>query len=557
MRMHNMQKKVVLLSNANKVFPQNKLNCFQNCLPIDFLETHLQWSAAVESACVDLKVKNSAASKQIHFPSLITATLEELDSEKIDINENRLFTIKNFTDRQSFFIEDQEDYDAESLNYKFRWRSYNFAKINPALFCGFPLRLIENNNIQFGQFENPYEHIESKKYVLFFNEYFLQALDLTNKEKLSECFIDGEKYRFMINSPSAPVLKSRSKCKGLKIRYPRIIHICSNKIESDMNNKNQIMKSFSVYQNEQGRYVTKLFKSSEYHSLICEDISSFDIFFTDEFGNLIRLVDGTPSIVKIHFKPLEMYSLSRVTISVDSLQEHFIHQNLPHSFKSTLARELDLSVGRYKCGVSSVTYKNDFSMLSGYNLDFYVTNISDSTDEEKFFIPKHLKTNEDIRKHFFETIKHVASFDLDENDHYRLKFTKSSTLKIGKSLARCLGSTSNQEFLEIGKEKDDTYAFPSRAQNINFQPPIMFIYSDIVSHSIVGEEFCQLLKICPIEPSKTGEYVTYEFDEIEFLDCPNTNIKEISFEIKSHHGQFLEFEGDSAVFLNLVFQRVE
>ena len=54
--------------------------------------------------------KNPAASKQIHFPSLILASIEELTLAKVNIDRDRILTLKNFTDKQSFFIEEHEDY---------------------------------------------------------------------------------------------------------------------------------------------------------------------------------------------------------------------------------------------------------------------------------------------------------------------------------------------------------------------------------------------------------------------------------------------------------------
>ena len=551
-----MEKKIVLMSNANSVFSQNKLNHFENTLPLEYLETHLKWCAAIESISLDLKIKNPGASKNRQYPSFLSITLQELGLEGPDITNDIKLKLDQFQDKHCFFIEDEESFNAEKLNYKFRWRCFNFAKIEPKKFHGFPTKLIEDD-VQFGQFENTQSPDEQKQTVIFFAENFLHAMDLTNQEKLLKCFIDEEVYYFIVNTPSAPLLKTKGQCQGLKIKYPRIINICSNQIRGEMNNQKLVMKSFSAFKDQCGKYMTKIFKNTEYHQLMCENINSFDIFLTDENHNLLRLVDGTPTLVKVHFKANEMNKMDRFPLNLSSSQNHFVYKNSPSSFKVQLNEELNLNIGKYKCGISSITYKNNFRMLSGFNLDYYVKNITDSTDEERFFIPKFLKSVEEVRKYFFGVISNVADYKTDENDHYTLNFKKEATLKIGKDLARCLGSTTEENFLEIHKGQNDWYSFQTKPQYINLYPPLMFIYSDIVSHSIVGQEYCQLLKVCPIESSRKGEYITFEFETIEFLDCPNTIIKELTFDIKSHHGEYLEFDEDSVVFLNLVFQNFE
>ena len=551
-----MEKKVVLMSNANSVFSQNKLNRFENTLPLEFLETHLKWCAAIESISVDLKIKNPGASKNRQYPNFLSITIQELGWEELNIAKDIKLKLDQFQEKHCFFIEDEESYNAGEINYKFRWHTFHFAEKQPKLFFGFPTKLV-GDDVQFGQFENPQSPNEQNTTVIFFAENFIHNLDLSNQEKLSRCLIDKEVYFFMVNTPNAPVLKTRSQCQGLNIECPKIINICSNQTKGELNNQKLVMKSFSVFKDQLGKYVTKIFKNTEYHQLACENINSFDIFLTDENHNLLRLVDGTPSLVKVHFKAYERNTMERFPLSLNSMQNHFVYRNSPSSFKVQLKEELNLNNGKYKCGVSSVTYKNSFGILSGFNLDYSVKNITDSSDEEKFFIPKHLKNIEDVRKYFLGVISNVADCDTDNNGRYVLNFKKETILKLGKDLARCLGSTTEENFLQIHKTQNDSYTFQTKPQNINFYPPLMFIYSDIVSHSIVGQDFCQLLKICPIEYSKKEEYITFEFETIEFLDCPNTIIKELTFDIKSHHGEYLAFDQDSVVFLNLVFQNFE
>ena len=91
-----MEKKIVLMSNANSVFSQNKLNHFENTLPLEYLETHLKWCAAIESISLDLKIKNPGASKNRQYPSFLSITLQELGLEGPDITNDIKLKLDQF-----------------------------------------------------------------------------------------------------------------------------------------------------------------------------------------------------------------------------------------------------------------------------------------------------------------------------------------------------------------------------------------------------------------------------------------------------------------------------
>ena len=556
--LRKMEKSVVLLSNAVDVFPNNKLNHFENAFQSDFLEKHITWMVSVECISIDLKIKNNGSSRKNAFPSILSISVEELLSQKISPSDLKTkdISLKIFDQHHCFYIDDQTSYTSEHLNYLLRWCSYINFKKNPLGFYGFVSKMNKENEIEFGQFENPKENEDAgKQTILFFNYNFARSIELSNITVLEECFINDEKYFFIRNSDSTPLLKSLNNCDGLKMKYPKVINICSKKIKSNANNPLCSMKRFSVDQNDIGKYVSKTFVNHEYHLMNFNNISSYDLYFTNEKGEKLRLLRGYPTIVKLRFKSSAMTLYNTIPLSVNSLESHYLHSNKTCSFRITLAEKLNLNSGKFEVGVSAITYKNAFHMLSIFNLGFSIINHTDEIEEESFFIPKHLKNVAEIREHFFQAIKNITDFEIDKNDRICLLFKKKCTLKIGRDLSHVLGSKCDEEFLVIDGNTEKPYNFDVCPQNINLWPPVFFVYCNIVTPSLLGERFCQLLKICTIEQSKKNQFITQEFDSPQFFECMNTEIRELHFEIRSHNGESLIFDADSAIFLDLVFRK--
>ena len=115
--------------------------------------------------------------------------------------------------------------------------------------------------------------------------------------------------------------------------------------------------------------------------------------------------------MKMDFKSIQTPN-NTIHLNVNSMNEHFVFENKANCFKTLLAKELDLSSGNYRCAITSITYKNNFKRLSGFNLDFCVQNESDGL-EEKFFIPKRMKEEKEMREFFFESVKNVVPYNTD------------------------------------------------------------------------------------------------------------------------------------------------
>ena len=89
-----------------------------------------------------------------------------------------------------------------------------------------------------------------------------------------------------------------------------------------------------------------------------------------------------------------------------------------------------------------------------------VKNITDSTDEERFFIPKFLKNVEEVRQYFFGVISNVADYKTDENDHYILNFKKEIKMNFNENKYKHIISELIHDFVKAWEESNSSYKTP-------------------------------------------------------------------------------------------------
>ena len=85
-------------------------------------------------------------------------------------------------------------------------------------------------------------------------------------------------------------------------------------------------------------------------------------------------------------------------------------------------------------------------------------------------------------------------------------------------------------------------------------PGVMLCHTNFVKHSIAGDSFYPILKIIPTQTSSKGEYISVHFENLEFIDANAEYLKELHFEFKDIHGNFIDFNDDRKIILNFVVQ---
>ena len=129
-----------------------------------------------------------------------------------------------------------------------------------------------------------------------------------------------------------------------------------------------------------GNNINKNFVTKETFILEDDVIQNLEIQFKDENGDVLRLSDGLPSLIKLHAKEVTM---DQFCVHVDSTKTTTFPQNEPNSFKSRLPTSLTLQ-GQWKCAVASATFRNDLEIDAYMDLTFTIEwhEFDDSTQFE-------------------------------------------------------------------------------------------------------------------------------------------------------------------------------
>lgn len=85
----------------------------------------------------------------------------------------------------------------------------------------------------------------------------------------------------------------------------------------------------------------------------------------------------------------------------------------------------------------------------------------------------------------------------------------------------------------------------------------IYIYSNIVEHSIVGDAYAQLLRTIPInDQHKWGDVIHHDFDKPHFIPLQARNFDTIEIDIKDDTGKRIPFQIGRVV-VKLVFRRYD
>lgn len=96
-----------------------------------------------------------------------------------------------------------------------------------------------------------------------------------------------------------------------------------------------------------------------------------------------------------------------------------------------------------------------------------------------------------------------------------------------------------------GVETDEPVAIPPMSSNI-------YVYSDLVSETFVGNQYVPLLRTVPVNKENQDKYVTVSFQALRYLPLSRNFIEQIEIKLADEYGQNIRFEwGKVAITLHL------
>jgi len=301
-----------------------------------------------------------------------------------------------------------------------------------------------------------------------------------------------------------------------------------------------------------------------YIPLLFNDIRQIKIRLVDENNDLLNLIEGQATIVKLRFKK-NKNMVHNFYCRVTSKANEIYPENKINNFTVQLPSTKILD-DNWKVSLNSITLPNSYS-----------TFLPSRKKEHRAFICKS-PTKPAISFNFRTDIKYTPSKIVSELNIFfiennigtvTLDYLGRITLNlkedklhfaIGLDCCKVLGFDSGQII-----SQDPNYMiirpYPTSPNKIVFESPIncdyfrpnyFIIYANIVQPSIIGNQYSPILKVVPVLDTKEP-FKLIDFKVREFYSIPNTELNEIKIELRTHDGELVNFLENDHLVLNLQF----
>lgn len=165
----------------------------------------------------------------------------------------------------------------------------------------------------------------------------------------------------------------------------------------------------------------------------------------------------------------------------------------------------------YKASFIPIEFRKKFNdLFPPFNFELYYEEVDADTHEEKEDAKKAKTQNKKSRKKVQEILETLTSEEQNEKSEFDVK---------------------------------------------ELNPAWMFIYTDFVSPTIIGDKYSNLLKLIPYKKGvKSGGF--YSFSSLDFFNVNKTSIRTIEFNIKTHSGSDFRYFNDGSVSMTLIFKKI-
>jgi hypothetical protein len=124
---------------------------------------------------------------------------------------------------------------------------------------------------------------------------------------------------------------------------------------------------------------------------------------------------------------------------------------------------------------------------------------------------------------------------------------------------RGVGGDENKSTMQLGQMLgfDENRIFKTKEgkYEVDYQKGFnaLFVYCDIIAHSIVGSKLTQLLRVIPVVGER-GQIISVHLDSPDYIALKVTHFESIAIEIKDDTGRSIKFQSGK-VLAKLHFRR--
>ena len=258
--------------------------------------------------------------------------------------------------------------------------------------------------------------------------------------------------------------------------------------------------------------------------------------------------------------------------------------NVVAKYTTKLPKNVDLD-GQYEVGLSEIIYPTDYFNFDNRDkpyrfwIQYLVKTVNSETNEEEETVQvrkKRLvksgryKTVDDFLTSFNRLITDEFTdrelpnncIRFIKNDEDRLVLVNNSprsassvegiSFVMSPQLTRRLGFDEQVDPIPLNR---NSRTLAKNAFELDMGKNLMFVYSDVVSHSMVGDVSAPLLRVCNLPTLSTERSIHLSFTNVHYKPVHKTHFESIAVSINTETGELMPFQSGK-VLVTLHFRRV-
>ena len=252
-----------------------------------------------------------------------------------------------------------------------------------------------------------------------------------------------------------------------------------------------------------------------------------------------------------------------LTLSSTSSVEHF-PQNTLSNFSTKLPKEIHLP-GKWRVGISDLIFPSRFLLNP---LHFVIVNVYERPNDPISYSTelRSFETNEDFIAHLNDLLsktdnKRNVSFSINGQGYATVRLKAGFQIMLMGHLCHILGF--REDTAPAGKviyndRTRKTYITTADARCLLPLHPLVFVHSDIVESSVVGDRLERLLDIVPVEDRHGERIFVHRVEKPRYVPLQRKTLSTLKVELKTDVGDHLPLleAGEGSTILKLHFKRV-
>ena len=410
---------------------------------------------------------------------------------------------------------------------------------------------------------------------------------------------------------------------GLLFETPKILQIKCENIKAYPFNESftKSIGVVNLKENNGSSSFHHTFKGNQFYPVESKLNETWEISIADEHGSILELYEGTPTILEISAIPIQGKMENAINVTCNSEISKFHPKNSPTDFTTVLNTPLFLDRD-WRVALSSITFKNNFKFDSNFVFQFSYTqfdkkgraiikrnnikidenvqtvreiyeifkkilkkhnpqNDEDEIHESEESQPENILDNEitiNVKKRDRSTAK-VGNVDLSEDGIMTILFKRATVLKLTPHLAMILGVNNNpfernienynQESvtIEVGLGQNSNNQSTGGVYiasipinfNFNLKQKFMFVEMNVIKNVCIGNGNAKIVKIIPLSLESFGQYVTTDFDNLDYHPLENHHLHNIEFKLLSQSGSVMKSHDEkdyNNTWIQLIFKKM-